>query len=138
MSKIAVVYWSGTGNTESMANIILNSAKALGADASLFTSDEFSSVEGFDGIAFGCPSMGSEELEESSFEPMFSALESSLNGKKVALFGSYGWGDGEWMRNWEARTNATGANVVATVIANEAPDAETEDLCKDLAKKLAE
>ena len=103
MSKIAVVYWSGTGNTEAMANAVLEGAKAAGADAALFTADAFdaSQVDAFDAIAFGCPSMGVEELEDGEFEPMFSACEGALNGKKIALFGSYGWGDGEWMRNWK-------------------------------------
>ena len=94
MSKVAVVYWSGTGNTEAMANAVLEGAKAAGADASIFTASEFdgSRVAEFDGIAFGCPAMGAEVLEESEFEPMFNSCESSLSGKKLALFGSYGWG----------------------------------------------
>ncbi len=103
MSKIAVVYWSGTGNTEAMANAVLKGAKDKGAETELFTASDFSAdmAEHFDGIAFGCPSMGTEELEEGEFEPMFSAVKNRLNGKKIVLFGSYGWGDGEWMRNWE-------------------------------------
>lgn len=103
MSKIAVVYWSGTGNTESMADAVAQGAKDKGAEVKLFTPDSFNSsmVDEFDAIAFGCPAMGAEELEESEFEPMFSDCESKLGGKKIALFGSYGWGDGEWMRTWE-------------------------------------
>ena len=99
MSKIAVVYWSGTGNTESMADAVAQGAKDKGAEVKLFTPDSFNSsmVDEFDAIAFGCPAMGAEELEESEFEPMFSDCESKLGGKKIALFGSYGWGDGEWM-----------------------------------------
>ena len=101
MSKIAVVYWSGTGNTEAMANAVLKGAKDKGAEAELFTASDFSAdmAADFDGIAFGCPSMGTEELEDSEFAPMFDSVKDKLSGKKIALFGSYGWGDGEWMRN---------------------------------------
>ena len=137
MSKIAVVYWSGTGNTETMANIISQSATEAGAEVTVLTADQFSSVEGYDAIAFGCPSMGSEELEETTFEPMFSSVEDSLSGKNIALFGSYGWGDGEWMRNWESRCNDLGANVLCTVMANETPDANAEAECAALGKKIA-
>ena len=103
MSKVAVVYWSGTGNTEAMAAFVAEGAKGKGADAVLLTSSEFdvSMMDSYDAVAFGCPSMGSEQLEESEFEPMFASCEAKLGGKKIALFGSYGWGDGEWMRNWE-------------------------------------
>ncbi|HBV53147.1 MAG TPA: flavodoxin, partial [Clostridiales bacterium] len=97
MSKIAVVYWSGTGNTEMMALKVAEGAKAAGAEATMFTAAEFSpaAMDQFDAIAFGCPSMGAEQLEETTFEPMFAACEPKLKGKKIALFGSYGWGDGE-------------------------------------------
>lgn len=113
MSKIAVVYWSGTGNTESMADAVAQGAKGKGAEVKLFTPDSFNSsmVDEFDAIAFGCPAMGAEELEESEFEPMFSDCESKLGGKKIALFGSYGWGDGEWMRTWEDTCRGDGASV---------------------------
>ncbi len=104
MSKVAVVYWSGTGNTEQMAQLVAEGAQAAGAEVSTFTAAEFDSslVDGFDAIAFGCPAMGAEQLEESEFEPLFQSCESKLSGKKIGLFGSYGWGDGEWMRTWEA------------------------------------
>ena len=100
MRKIAVVYWSGTGNTEAMANAVAEGAKDNGADVTLFAAGEFSGsmVADFDAIAFGCPSMGVEQLEESEFEPMFQDCEGKLKEKPIALFGSYGWGDGEWMR----------------------------------------
>ena len=140
MSKVAVVYWSGTGNTEAMANAVLEGAKEAGADAALFTADAFDAdkVADFDAIAFGCPSMGVEELEDGDFEPMFSACEPALNGKKIALFGSYGWGDGEWMRNWEARCGDIGAALAAeSVICNDAPDDEAIENCKALGAALA-
>ena len=95
--KIAIVYWSGTGNTEAMANAVAQGVTESGSEAELLTGISVNDLGNYDAIAFGCPAMGAEELEESEFEPMFSALEGSLNGKKIALFGSYGWGDGEWM-----------------------------------------
>ena len=99
MSKIAVVYWSGTGNTESMASAVVEGARKAGAEATLIAASEFgaSMMDEYDAIAFGCPSMGTEQLEESEFEPMFTGCETKLRGKRIALFGSYGWGDGEWI-----------------------------------------
>ena len=103
MKKTAVIYWSGTSNTEAMAEAVLAGMKDVGADAVMLTPDQVdaASVGKYDAIAFGCPAMGSEMLEETEFEPMFSSVKGSLGGKKVALFGSYGWGDGDWMRIWE-------------------------------------
>ncbi len=139
MSKIAVVYWSGTGNTEAMANAVAEGIGAAGGESTLFTATEFDAdkMDGFDAVAFGCPSMGSEELEDSEFLPMFESVEAKLNGKKIALFGSYGWGDGEWMRNWNDRCVADGAVMAADfVICNDAPDSEAEDACKALGAAL--
>lgn len=140
MSKVAVVYWSGTGNTEMMAAQVAEGAKAAGAETEMFTASEFSAeqMDTFDAIAFGCPSMGAEQLEESEFEPMFTECEAKLQGKKIALFGSYGWGDGEWMRTWEETCRGDGANLVSEgVICNEAPDDEAEAACQALGKALA-
>lgn len=137
--KTAVVYWSGTGNTESMALSVAEGVKAAGGEAVVLTAGEFdaSMVDSFDSIAFGCPSMGSEELEESEFAPMFEACESKLGGKKIGLFGSYGWGDGEWMRNWEDTCKGDGAVPVAEpVICNEAPDDDATAACKALGEAL--
>ena len=136
MNKVAVVYWSGTGNTQAMAEAV---AQAAGAE--LFAADAFNGdmVENYDAIGFGCPSMGSEHLEEGEFEPMFEGCKSHLSGKKIALFGSYGWGDGEWMRNWEADCAALGATLVADcVICQETPDDEALAACEALGKALAE
>ena len=140
MSKIEVVYWSGTGNTEAMASAVAEGAREKGAEADLLTASEFSSdqVSAYDAIAFGCPSMGAEQLEESEFEPMFTACEGELRGKNIALFGSYGWGDGEWMRSWEERCSQDGANLAAdSVICNEAPDEEALSECRALGAALA-
>ena len=140
MSKVAVVYWSGTGNTEAMAAAVADGAKEKGAEVSVLTASEFSpeAADGFDGIAFGCPAMGSEVLEETEFEPMFNSVEAKLKDKKIALFGSYGWGDGEWMRNWEDVCKTDGANLVCdSVICNDAPDDDALAACKALGAALA-
>ena len=141
MSKVAVVYWSGTGNTEMMAQKVAEGAKEAGAEVSVLTCADFSAddVDAYDAIAFGCPAMGAEELEDTEFEPMFSACESKLSGKKIALFGSYGWGDGEWMRNWEERVQEDGATVVGGegVICHEVPDDAAAADCIALGKLLA-
>ena len=140
MSKIAVVYWSGTGNTEQMAGMVAAGAKDAGAEVTSCTAAEFTAdmVDQFDAIAFGCPSMGSEQLEESEFEPMFSACEAKLAGKKIGLFGSYGWGDGEWMRNWAESCQGAGAALVSEgVICNGAPDDSAEAECRALGQALA-
>lgn len=139
MSKVAVVYWSGTGNTEAMANAVADGAKKAGAEAELLGCSDFSAakVAEYDAIAFGCPAMGAEVLEESEFEPMFEACKGALNGKKIALFGSYGWGDGEWMRNWEDSCKEAGANLVCeSVICQEEPDDEATEACKALGAAL--
>lgn len=140
MSKIAIVYWSGTGNTEAMAAAVADGAKDSGAEVSVISASEFSAemMDNFDAVAFGCPSMGAEQLEESEFEPMFNSCEVKLSGKKIALFGSYGWGDGEWMRNWEETCIADGAQMACDfVICNEAPDDDAIDECKALGAALA-
>ena len=142
MSKVAVVYWSGTGNTEQMAESVADGARNAGADVTTFTAAEFDAdkMDEFDAIAFGCPSMGAEQLEEDEFEPMFTACESKLSGKKIALFGSYGWGDGEWMRNWGKQMQDAGAEVLGgeDAICCDAPDDEAEEKLVELGKKLAE
>ncbi len=140
MSKIAVVYWSGTGNTEMMAQKVAEGSKEAGAEVSVFTATEFNSqmMDDYDAIAFGCPSMGAEELEEDEFEPMFSSCESKLSGKKIALFGSYGWGDGEWMDTWTQTCKDDGANLACdSVICNEEPDEEAQEACMNLGRALA-
>ena len=140
MSKIAVVYWSGTGNTEAMANAVLEGVKEAGAEGELLNCGEFDAakVADYDAIAFGCPAMGDEVLEEGEFEPMFEGCVSALKGKKIALFGSYGWGDGEWMRNWEDECRNAGAVLACdSVTCNDAPDSDCESACRALGKQLA-
>lgn len=140
MSKIAVVYWSGTGNTEAMAVAVAEGIRQMGAEAVMFGAAEFdaSMMDSFDAVGFGCPSMGSEQLEEGEFAPMFEACEAKLAGKKIALFGSYGWGDGEWMRNWEETCKADGAVMACDfVICNDAPDESALSACRALGVSLA-
>lgn len=140
MSRVAIVYWSGTGNTEAMAQAVLNGSSDAGAEASIFTAGEFNAdmMDSFDAVAFGCPSMGAEQLEDGEFEPMFNTCKDKLSGKKIGLFGSYGWGDGEWMRNWEADCKACGAILASDfVICNDAPDKEALSACEALGKALA-
>lgn len=140
MKKIAVVYISLTGNTGAMADVVIASLKGrCELDVYDLGCDTFTSPDGYDAIAFGCPAMGQEVLEEDTFEPAFSAIEAGLKGKPVALFGSYGWGDGEWMRSWAQRCMDDGAVLVHDpVIAQEAPDDEACRALEALADSLLE
>ena len=135
---VKVVYWSGTGNTESMANMLAEGIKGAGNDAALFNVSDIDKDTLLEDAVFalGCPSMGNEELEEGEMEPFVESLESELSGKKVALFGSYGCGSGEWMQTWSERMTNAGAEVLGTVISNEAPTAAEEKELKELADKL--
>lgn len=140
MSKIAVVYWTGTGNTEEMANAVAQGADAAGAEAKAVLVSDFSAdeVADYDAFAFGCPAMGAEELEADEFEPVWEACKGVLGQKPVALFGSYGWGGGEWMDSWKEDAEAAGLKVVDVLIANEAPDEEAIEACGALGRQLAE
>ena len=140
MKKIAVIYWSGTGNTEAMADLVAAAATNAGAAVDKFTAAEFqvSSAADYAGFALGCPAMGAEQLEETEFEPMYQELRSALSGKPVGLFGSYGWGDGEWIRTWAEDTENAGARlVVEPVMANGSPDGDAEAACAALGTALA-
>ncbi len=140
MKKIAVVYWSGTGNTEQMANAVAEGARKAGAQATLLTPAEFDAgkVSQYEAFAFGCPAMGSETLEDMEFEPMFNGCTAALGSRPIALFGSYGWGDGEWMRTWEHTCDDAGLNRVHdSVICCEAPDDDALAACRNLGAALA-
>ena len=141
MKKTAVIYWSGTGNTKQMAEAVLEGMKNAGAEAVLLEPAQVdaSTFSGVDAVAFGCPAMGSEVLEEMEFEPMFSACKNSLGGKRVALFGSFGWGDGEWMRTWEKDCDDAGINLACdSITCQETPDDDTLEACRAMGKQLAE
>ena len=129
MSKTAVVYWSGTGNTEAMAEYLAQAIADKGGEAEVFTVDDFSAdqVDDFDTFALGCSAWGSEELEANEFLPVYEEVEPKLNGKKVVLFGSYGHGDGAYQQDWKERAEDAGANVVATVASLDAPEEEDEE-----------
>lgn len=141
MNKVPVIFWSATGNTEQMANAVAEGVTAAGGTAPLLQPADVTAAILADAkaVAFGCPAMGAEQLEEGEFEPMFSALEGSLTGKRVLLFGSYGWGDGQWMRDWCERATAAGAVLVEAegLMVNETPDDDALDTCRKLGGELA-
>lgn len=141
MSDVLVVYWSGTGNTEIMAEKIAEGIESAGGSVDLKNVSEISpsDVLDYEKIAFGCPSMGVEVLEEDEFEPFFTDVEDDLRNKKVALFGSYDWGNGEWMEDWEQRVNDAGAELFEKgKIVHLTPEAETEDELVDFGKNFFE
>ena len=140
MSKIAVIYWSGTGNTEAMAKAVAQGARGKGASAELLTPDAVqpSALSAYTGVALGCPAMGAEELEDSEFAPVWNACASVMKAKKVALFGSFGWGGGAWMEQWEGEAASLGISLACpSVIAENAPDDAALANCKALGEALA-
>lgn len=141
MDKIYVVYWSGTGNTQIMAECIKEGIDAAGKEGVLKTVSEASvdELKAAQTFALGCSAMGAEVLEEAEMEPFVTELEPHVGGKNIALFGSYGWGDGEWMRNWVERMEAAGANIIGGegLMANETPDDDAKDACRSLGKQIA-
>ena len=140
MSKAAVIFWSQTGNTEQMANAIADGIREGGMEVDVLNVADTTPADAvkYAKIALGCPAMGAEVLEETEFDPFFTELESKISGRKVALFGSYGWGDGQWMRDWQERCQADGAVLVAEpVIANEDPDDDAIAACKALGAALS-
>lgn len=140
MSKAAVIFWSQTGNTEQMANAIADGIREGGMEVDVLNVADTTPADAvkYAKIALGCPAMGAEVLEETEFDPFFTELESKISGLKVALFGSYGWGDGEWMRGWEKDCDDSGIRLVCEgVTCCEAPDDAALDACRALGKELA-
>ena len=139
--RVSVVYWSGTGNTQAMAEAVAEGIREGGAEAVLLEvgNADAAALAGENAFALGCPSMGAEQLEESEMEPFVEALEPLVSGKRILLFGSYGWGDGEWMRDWAERMKNAGAALIREegLIANEAPDDEALEECRAAGKELA-
>ena len=142
MSKVKVVFWSGSGNTQAMADAVASGINGAGKEAEITTFDAITPDQAAADsvIAFGCPAMGAEVLEESTVEPFMAEYETKCSGKKVALFGSYGWGDGQWMRDWQDRLTSAGAQIIGGegVIANSAPDADAVAACEDIGRQLAQ
>ncbi|MFD3158354.1 flavodoxin [Haloimpatiens sp. FM7330] len=139
MKNISIIYWSGTGNTEKMALSVADGAKETGVEVQLKNVSEatIEDIKSSDAIALGCPSMGSEQLEEMEMEPFIDSISGEVNGKKVGLFGSYGWGDGQWMRDWVERMEEYGAEIIGEgVIANEEPGEDEIEQCQELGKDL--
>ena len=141
MDKVTIGYWEQSVNTESMANAVAEGVTEAGEEAEVVevSSASLDDLKAAKGFALGCPAMGCEVLEESEMEPFVCDVEGFAAGKTIALFGSYGWGDGQWMRDWADRMSAAGATVVngEGVICNEAPEDDTLEACKDLGKQLA-
>ena len=140
MNKIAVIFWTGTGNTEITANEVVAGASAAGAEVTLFNTSAFSAdkAQEFDKFALGCPAMGAEELEDSEFQPLYDQLKTQISGKKVVLFGSYGWGGGEWMNPWKEDAANAGLVLADEPLAIEgAPDDAGKEKCRELGKVLA-
>lgn len=140
MSKVVVAYWSGTGNTEMMAAAVGEGINAAGGEAVVVAMEECNAADlkDCDAFALGCPAMGAEELEDTVVEPFVSEVEGFVSGKKVALFGSYDWGDGEWMRIWTQRMQDAGAVIAGGegLICNNEPDDEAKENCKKLGQDL--
>ncbi|MDD7363413.1 MAG: flavodoxin [Firmicutes bacterium] len=137
---IPVIYWSGTGNTEAMANAVARAIDASGEESKLVEVDSATveMVEGADKIAFGCPAMGSEELEENSMRPFMDDVNPKLKGKSVLLFGSYDWANGEWMETWEDEVRGLGVSYIDTIIAKGEPDGKALEECEKRARLLSE
>ena len=138
-NKINIIFWSGTGNTESMAEAIFEGSKK-GGNSKLISVDKatLENVNEADILFLGCPSMGVEELEESEMEPFMESISNDIGGKKIILFGSYGWGDGEWMQIWEQRVKDCGGLIVEeSIICNESPEEETLKQLRTLGEKYS-
>lgn len=141
MSKISVVYWSQSGNTAAMAEAVAKGVTEVGKEAEIVfvSSASIDELKEESAFALGCPAMGAEVLEEGEMEPFVTELEAFVSGKTIGLFGSYGWGDGEWMRDWVDRMTSAGATVVGGegIICQDAPDDDATQACVDLGKALA-
>lgn len=139
-SLIPIIYWSGTGNTEAMAEALARGIEAAGDEAKLVEVDAATEtlVEEANAIAFGCPAMGAEELEESSMRPFMDAVNPKLKGKRVLLFGSYDWAEGAWMETWEDEVRDFGVASIDTVIAKGKPDEDALRKCEDRGRALSQ
>ena len=134
-----IIYWSGTGNTEKMAELIKEGIVQAGKNATTINVSDVNVDEVLEEeiLVLGCPAMGDEVLEESEFEPFIEEISSKISGKKVALFGSYGWGDGQWMRDFEEKMISYDCTIIESplIIQNE-PDGNEQE-CIDFGKRIA-
>jgi flavodoxin short chain len=140
LKTMVIVYWSGTGNTKEMAEALAAGAASTEVQVSLLSVDKASPEEVLqaDGIALGCPAMGGEVLEELEMEPFVSELEQGVANKPMILFGSYDWGNGQWMRDWTERMQKGGACLLDEgLIQQGALDATSEEACKQKGAKFA-
>lgn len=139
MKSICIIYWSGTGNTEKMAELINKGVKEEGGTSKLIdvSSATIEDVSNADILILGSPSMGNEVIEETEMEPFVESIKTYINGKPIALFGSYGWGDGEWMRNWEETMSSYGSSIIKkSLIVNGYPEGDEETRCIEFGKSL--
>ncbi|MBN1057545.1 flavodoxin [Clostridium botulinum] len=135
-----IIYWSGTGNTEAMANLIAKGIEESGIKTEMIniSSANVDNLKDENIVVLGCPSMGDEELEGGEFLPFLENVQEDLKNKKVILFGSYGWGDGQWMRSWEEEMTASGVNVaLEPLIVNYAPEGESGEQCIQYGREIA-
>lgn len=141
MDKIIVAYWSQSGNTKEMAEAIGEGIVSAGKEAEVLAISQVNleDLKSATTFALGCPAMGAEVLEEDEMEPFVCEVEKFATGKKIGLFGSYGWGDGQWMQDWQQRMSQAGAVVDESlcVIVQETPDMEALSVCKEMGKNLA-
>ena len=141
METVKIVFWSQGGNTAAMAAAVAEGVQEAGSKAEIINVSDASAadLQSMKGFALGCPAMGAEVLEEGEFEPFMESIDGSISGKTIALFGSYGWGDGQWMREWTERVTGEGATVVngEGLICQETPDDAMIEECKNLGKALA-
>ncbi len=141
MAKIAVIYWSGTGNTEAMAQLVAEGAGVAGDEVVLSNVSDISVDEALacDKVALGCPAMGAEELEDGEFQPFYDEFKAGFGSKPLVLFGSYNWADGEWMATWQNDAKDAGLNLVAEgLICYDGPeDGDKVEDCKQLGETLA-
>lgn len=136
MKKVAIIYWSGTGNTEAIMNLVKTGVERAGAEADVFQPWDVTPdlIDNYQNIAFGSPAMGDEQLETEDFQPMWDSITDKLNGKNVVLFGSYNWNNGEFMDYWVDDVGKLGANLVADGLAIlDAPEAGSDEEAQSIA-----
>lgn len=139
MKKISIIYWSNGGNVEVLANTMADELEQAGVNVCIkHVSDaDVSDVIEADAVAFGSPSMDNNRIEQQEMEPFINEFKLlPINGKKAVLFGSYGWDDGQFIKNWVVRMKDYGFNVLGDLAVKESPTDDDIEEAKKLAKKL--